>query len=247
MAEQLGPRRVQTVGPFLHIALADPAGSLGRAGRYAGGDHGRAVSCSTATAHRSPTPSSRPGRSTATSRRCATDDTGSVAHPHGQATACRHPRRHAAGATPRRVGLRPWPARPRRRRGSTSRDEHAANATDPMLAAVDAGPSPPAARRAPTGRRRTVSTSGCKVTMSPSSSPSDERSRSSSRRGPVAEATSAAAWLQALLDAEAALAGAQADAGDIPRGRRQRSPAPAWWSSSTWRPSSTRQPTAATR
>ena len=35
-------------------------------------------------------------------------------------------------------------------------------------------------------------------------------------RGAVAEATSAAAWLQALLDVEAALAAAQAAVGDIP-------------------------------
>ena len=35
-------------------------------------------------------------------------------------------------------------------------------------------------------------------------------------RGAVAEATSAAAWLQAMLDVEAALAAAQADSGDIP-------------------------------
>ena len=35
-------------------------------------------------------------------------------------------------------------------------------------------------------------------------------------RGPVAQATSATAWVQAMLDAEAALAGAQADVGDIP-------------------------------
>lgn len=35
-------------------------------------------------------------------------------------------------------------------------------------------------------------------------------------RGPVAEATTAAAWVQAMLEAEAALAGAQADVGDIP-------------------------------
>ena len=34
--------------------------------------------------------------------------------------------------------------------------------------------------------------------------------------GPVAQATSATAWVQAMLDAEAALAGAQADVGDIP-------------------------------
>jgi 3-carboxy-cis,cis-muconate cycloisomerase len=34
--------------------------------------------------------------------------------------------------------------------------------------------------------------------------------------GPVTEATSATAWLQAMLDAEAALAGAQGDVGDIP-------------------------------
>ena len=47
-------------------------------------------------------------------------------------------------------------------------------------------------------------------------SPSDDAFAFLVSRGPVAEATSAAAWLQALLDVEARLAGAQADAGDIP-------------------------------
>jgi len=52
--------------------------------------------------------------------------------------------------------------------------------------------------------------------MSPSSSRSDAFGFLVAR-GPVAAATSGPAWLQAMLDAEAALAGAQADAGEIPR------------------------------
>ncbi len=52
--------------------------------------------------------------------------------------------------------------------------------------------------------------------MSPSSSPSEPFAFLVAR-GAVAEATSASAWLQAMLDAEAALAGAQADVGEIPR------------------------------
>ena len=51
--------------------------------------------------------------------------------------------------------------------------------------------------------------------MSPSSSRSDAFGFLVAR-GPVAEATSGPAWLQAMLDAEAALAGAQADVGEIP-------------------------------
>ena len=51
--------------------------------------------------------------------------------------------------------------------------------------------------------------------MSPSSSSSDPF-RFLIATGPVAELTSARAWVQAVLDVEAALAGAQADAGDIP-------------------------------
>ena len=51
--------------------------------------------------------------------------------------------------------------------------------------------------------------------MSPSSSSSDPF-RFLAAAGPVAELTSARAWVQALLDVEAALAGAHADAGDIP-------------------------------
>ncbi|MET0460933.1 MAG: lyase family protein [Ilumatobacteraceae bacterium] len=52
--------------------------------------------------------------------------------------------------------------------------------------------------------------------MSPSSSRSDAFGFLVAR-GPVAAATTGRAWLQAMLDAEAALAGAQADTGEIPR------------------------------
>jgi 3-carboxy-cis,cis-muconate cycloisomerase len=51
--------------------------------------------------------------------------------------------------------------------------------------------------------------------MSPSSSSSDPF-RFLTAAGPVAELTSARAWVEATLDVEAALAGAQADVGDIP-------------------------------
>jgi 3-carboxy-cis,cis-muconate cycloisomerase len=50
--------------------------------------------------------------------------------------------------------------------------------------------------------------------MSPSSSSSDPF-RFLTAMGPVAALTSARAWVEAILDVEAALAGAQADAGDI--------------------------------
>jgi 3-carboxy-cis,cis-muconate cycloisomerase len=53
--------------------------------------------------------------------------------------------------------------------------------------------------------------------MSPSSSSSDPF-RFLTGAGPVAALTSARAWVEAVLEAEAALAGAQADAGDIPLG-----------------------------
>jgi 3-carboxy-cis,cis-muconate cycloisomerase len=53
--------------------------------------------------------------------------------------------------------------------------------------------------------------------MSPSSSSSDPF-RFLTATGPVAALTSARAWVEAILDVEAALAGAQADAGDIPLG-----------------------------
>jgi 3-carboxy-cis,cis-muconate cycloisomerase len=51
--------------------------------------------------------------------------------------------------------------------------------------------------------------------MSPSSSSSDPF-RFLTAAGPIAQLTSARAWVEAILDAEAALAGAQADVGDIP-------------------------------
>jgi 3-carboxy-cis,cis-muconate cycloisomerase len=53
--------------------------------------------------------------------------------------------------------------------------------------------------------------------MSPSSSGSDPF-RFLTATGPVARLTTARAWVEAVLEAEAALAGAQADAGDIPLG-----------------------------
>jgi 3-carboxy-cis,cis-muconate cycloisomerase len=53
--------------------------------------------------------------------------------------------------------------------------------------------------------------------MSRSSSPSDPF-RFLTAAGPVAELTSARAWVESVLEVEAALAGAQADAGEIPLG-----------------------------
>lgn len=56
----------------------------------------------------------------------------------------------------------------------------------------------------------------------PSSSPSDDPFGFLVLAGPVAEATSTWAWVTALLDVEAALARAHADAGDIPADRAER-------------------------
>jgi 3-carboxy-cis,cis-muconate cycloisomerase len=59
--------------------------------------------------------------------------------------------------------------------------------------------------------------------MSPSSSPSDpEPFGFLVAAGPIAATTSATAWLQAMLDAEAALAGAWADVGAVPRDAAER-------------------------
>ena len=81
--------------------------------------------------------------------------------------------------------------------------------------------------------------------MSPSSSSSDPF-RFLTAAGPVAALTSARAWVEAVLDVEAALAGAQADAGDIPLGRPATSPGPATSPAWTSTPSSTRRRSAAT-
>ncbi len=51
--------------------------------------------------------------------------------------------------------------------------------------------------------------------MSPSSSPSDDAFAFLTAAGPVARLTSRQAWIGALLEAEAALAGAQADCGEL--------------------------------
>src|SRR5688572_13861813 len=75
----------------------------------------------------------------------------------------------------------------------------------------------------------TPSTSICRASMRPPSSPSDPQPAATGHgrggrglfdelqaRGGVHDAVSDAAWLQALLDAEAALAAVQADEGLIP-------------------------------
>src|SRR5687768_7298158 len=54
--------------------------------------------------------------------------------------------------------------------------------------------------------------------MSPSSSPSDGAFAFLTAAGPVAALTSRRAWIAALLEVEAALAGAQADCGELPAG-----------------------------
>ena len=136
-------------------------------------------------------------------------------------------RRPAAGAAPRRVGLRPRPARPRRhphllrRRGARptrpTRCSRASPATAAatLLAAAERRRRLPL-RHPPPGRA-----------ARPSSSTSERlvrraRSTASSRADACRRGLGDGAWLQAMLDAEAALARAQARAGADPRRRPPR-------------------------
>ena len=204
----------QTVGPFLHLALADPAlrhpvaaddpGAITVGGTVVDGAGARRprrrdrdVAGRRAVRPLPDRTRRRLGRPHASSRRGVADA-----------------RRHGPGPAPRRVGLRPRPARPARhahllrRRGGGQRRR-------PDARRRRSRPPAPARRRRSSGPGSTVSTSASKVPMSPSSSRSDAFGFLVAR-GPVAAATSGPAWLQAMLDAEAALAGAQADVGEIP-------------------------------
>ncbi len=79
-----------------------------------------------------------------------------------------------------------------------------------------------------------VSTSTFRARVRPSSSIADGLVDPLFGSAEVDAAVSDAAWLQAMLDSEAALAGAEADAGlDPRRGRRGRSPRRVWQTSST--------------
>ena len=238
MTDRPGSTPSQTVGP---VPL-DRAALGRRPARRARADAGRVLDPrprrSTAPASRCPTRWSRPGRPTPTAasppgrparrRRLAasaasaaapTDADGALRDPHGQAR---------AGARRRR--------RDRRRRTSTSRCSPAAcsNRVVTRIYFADEAdaqrrrPGPAARRperrrahadRQPGRRRLPRSTSACRATMRPSSSPSEPSPRRRRLFGgvlgaaaAVAGAVSDAAWLRAMLDVEAALAPARAPA-----------------------------------
>ena len=73
----MAPTPSQTVGPFLHLALADPAARHAVAAGHAGRHRRSAAGSSTATARRCPTPSSRRGSSTGRSPAARPDPTAS--------------------------------------------------------------------------------------------------------------------------------------------------------------------------
>ena len=215
MPDDRGLTPSQTVGPFLHLALADPAARHAVGRRRARRDLDRRHG-----GRRQRRPGARRRRRDVADRRPV------------------HPLRHrppmAAGRSARSSRRRSPPATaPRRRRTWSCRCSPAGCSTVSSPACTSATrPQPtPATRRSPSSTptaatvsspsprhlASTVSTSACRVPMSRSSSPSDpDPFGFLVARGPVAAATSARAWVQAMLDAEAALAAAQADAGDIP-------------------------------
>ena len=195
MAERPGLTPSQTVGPFLHLALADPAarhavgadepGAITIGGTVVDGDRRR----------RCPTPSSRRGRSTAASPAARPDADGAWDVRTVKPPAVADARRHGAGAAPRRVGVRPRPARPRRhppllrRRGGRQRRRPDARRRRPRPPRTCSSP-------ASSGPAGTVSTSACKVPMSPSSSRSDRpvrvpRRPRPRRRGDVGDGVAA--------------------------------------------------------
>ena len=211
MADQPpGHTASQTVGPFLHIALADPTARFAVA---EDADGAIVVRGRLTDGNGDPIPDGLIETWQVDGRfaRSATDVDGSWEIHTTKPPAGPDARRHAAGAAPRRCRCSP--------RGLLDRvvtrvyfgDEEDANATDPTLrwstrtAAACSSP-----RR--TATAATASTSASRATMSPSSSPSDGGPFDFLvSRGPVAEATSSTAWLAAMIEVEAALAQAWAE------------------------------------
>ena len=190
---------------------------------------GCAARCSTARASRCPTRWSRPGRPTPPAASTTRASAASPARPPTPAADVDRAHRQA----------RPRPGAGRRpqaphidvsvfARGLLDRvvtriyfaDEAEANAADPVLPSVPAAP----ARHAARGHRpttATASTSTCRARARPSSSMSDRSSSPAVLASPaVDDATSDTAWLQAMLDVEAALARAARRVGLLPAARR---------------------------
>ena len=140
-----------------------------------------------------------------------------VRDPDPQARPGARPGRAPAGAARRLSGLRPRAAAPggdpdllRRRAGGQRRRPGARlGVPNERRATLIAS-----ARRA----TATGSTSGCRATMRPSSSPSEPGGLFDGvlAAGPVRAAVDDEAWLRAMLDVEAALARAQARVGTVP-------------------------------
>ena len=235
-----GPRPSQTVGPFFPFACRSraatgswPPTTPRRSGSRAG--------CSTARASRCPTRCSSSGRPTppgatptpttpATTSRCEpgftgfgrvpTDADGRLRSPRSSRAAVPRPDGARAGAAPRHVGLRARAARPPRDPRLLPRRDEAANAADPGCSAS----------RTPTARRDADRGGRWATARLPLRHPAAGRRRDRvlrrlsasvrrrcSARDAAAEARSPTrAWLQAMLDVEAALARAEAGVGLVP-------------------------------
>ena len=191
MADQPpGHTASQTVGPFLHIALADPAARLAVA-EATPARSSCAAGSPTATVTRSPTDSSRRGRSTAASPAAPPMPTAA-----GTIRTTKPPPAPTRDGTPQAPHLvmsvfarglldRVVTRAVLRRRGGRQRHR-------PDAGGRRRGPTPPARRRRRRRAAATASTSASRATMSPSSSPSEpEPFDFLVSRGPVAEATSA--------------------------------------------------------
>ena len=229
---------------------------------HAGRDPDRRPGLRRRRRRRSPTRWSRPGRPTRTAASPTSRATAArraaglprlrplrherrrrqLRDPHGQAGALPGPGGTAAGAAPRRVGLRARAAATACVTRIYFADEAEANAADPVLATCPADRrdtllAQPDQRRLPLrhpppGARRRLSSSRSDGLLGGRSSPAAARRR----RTPTPR------WLQAMLDVEAALARAWARAGVIPPRPPRRSPAPAGPSVRRRRRSGARRP-----
>ena len=238
--------------------------------RHARARSGSAAACSTAPASRSPTRWSRPGRPIPTGASTTpTTRAAAVARASAASAARADRRRGPLGVRTRQAGPRARtrrpragapldvsvfaarPARPRRRRGSTSPTRR------PRTRRPGAGaPCPPTRRAtllaAAQARAATASTSALQGDrVRPSSSPSEPSDRwlrrgcstASSRADACGRPSATPRWLQAMLDAEAALARAAArGAGSSPAADARRSPPRAARRASTPRRSASRRP-----
>ena len=237
------PTPSQTVGPFFAVGLLWPDGPYVVPDGTPGGSGSRA-GCWTRPATRSPTPWPRPGRPapTAGSPSPATGSGGSGGARRRRGPVLRGDGQAGTGAASRRraaAPCRPGDLRQGLLRQVVTRvyfaDEPAANAADPVLAAL-AAPARATLLADPVAGGYT-STSTSRGSMPPPSSPSEGSLFAGVfAHGRVAAEVDDRALLQAMLDTEAALARASARPGwsrsrpprRSPPCRADRSTRPSW-------------------